>query len=208
MITTSVLAVFVPGALAGGLLVSIGLLVADGVARLRGDRAALRSTAVRAEAIAADVRHGHGAAASLGTARRSRSTYRLVALVTWGLVALAVPGATWNFFNPGGYISDISWMWVTSALATTAVGVVAVTAVRLQPDAAPLAALAIGLGGIVRFAVGPEGFPPVVVALVGTVATASAWVVARRWQRRRPSGLPAAAVPLLARTALGRREST
>lgn len=207
MITTTVLAVFVPGALAGGLLVSLGLLIADGVAKLRGDRAALRSTVVRADAIAADVRHGHGAAASIGTARRSRSAYRLVALTTWGLVALAVPGATWNFFNPGGYISDISWMWVTSALATIAVGVVAVTTIRLQPDAAPLAALAIGAGGIVRFAFGPEGFSPLVVVLIGATATGVAWVAANRWQRGRPGGLPASAVPLLARTALGRRES-
>ncbi len=208
MITTSVLAVFVPGALAGGLLVSLGLLAADAVAKLRGDRAAQRSTVVRADAVAADVLHGHGAAASIGTARRSRSAYRLVALVTWGLVALAVPGATWNFFNPGGYISDISWMWVTSVLATIAVGVVAITAIRLQPDAAPLVTLAVGIGGVIRFAFGPEGFSPLVVVLVGAVATGAAWMVAHRWQRGRPGGLPAAVVPLLARTALGRREST
>lgn len=204
MTTAPVLAVFVPGALAGGLLVSLALLVGDALGRLRGERGAHRAVRVRAQAVVAEVRAGSGAATVVEPGRRAQRTYRLVAVAAWGLVALAVPGATWNFLDPGGYLSDISWMWAVSMLAAIAVATVAVTAVRLEPGSAPLVALVVGLGATLRFVVGPEAMAVGVVLAIGLPATLAAWVALRRWSDGRDAGTPAPTIPVLARTVLGR----
>lgn len=199
------LGVFIPGALASGFLVSIGLLVGDLIRRLRGEGGSRRRVTVTGAALAAEVRDGSGAARTSAMGLRSRATYGIVGGVALALVAGAVPGATWNFLNPGGYSSDIAWIWALSMLAVAALVVLAVQALRLAPEwVAPAAAL-VGAGVVIRFALGPEaGAVRGAAAATASVVTAS--VVAATWRLRRRRGIvavPGSVRPLLASTPLG-----
>ena len=195
------IAVFVPGALAGGLLVSIALLVGDLVRRVRGD-----APARRAARNAADAAHAAIDGESPRDAReglRSARVYGLIALFAWSLVALALPDASWNFVNPGGYISDIGLAWAVSMIAALGVSVVGAVALRLAPAWAAPIALVIGLGAIGRFVLGPEDIDRVAVAVVGipvtAVVAAAAWV----WSRRVTEDVPGWTRPLVRSTPLG-----
>lgn len=200
--------VFIPGALASGFLVSVGLLVSDALRRVRGDRGVLRRTSVTGAAVAAEVRDGFGAARQVSFGLRRRITYGLIGVLAAGLVVAAVPGATWNFFHPGGYISDIAWIWAVSMLGVIAVAVLAAQALSLAPEWVPNAAVLIGSGVLLRFLVGPEeGVVRAVVVIV--VAIATPLTVAVTWRlrhRRRIIQVPEAARPLLTSTPLGRQD--
>lgn len=196
------IAVFVPGALAGGLLVSLALLAGDVVRRIRGDAAARRAACIAALSAHAIV--DGESPRTVRSGLRSRRVYGTAALVSWSLVALAVPGAFWNFWNPGGYLSDIGWAWALSTLATLAIGAVGAASLRLAPPwAAPIVAL-VGLGASARFAFGPEDLPLGAVATVGLPATVLAVLLARWWSQRVTSDVPSWVRPLLRATPLGR----
>lgn len=200
------IAVFVPGALAGGLLVSLALVIGDLVRRVRGSTPATRAAQNAAAAAVAEIDDG-----SAGTARdglRSRRSYAVIALVAWGLVALAVPGATWNFMNPGGYISDIGWIAAISMAGILLAVAIGATALRLAPRAAPWIVAVLGAGAAVRFALGPEEFPVAVVLVASSGATAAGIVVARRWSRAATDDVPAWTRPLLRVTPLGAAGAT
>jgi len=195
------IAVFVPGALAGGLLVSIALLVGDLVRRVRGD-----APARRAARNAADAAHAAIDGESPRDAReglRPAHVYGIVALVAWSLVALALPGAFWNFVNPGGYISDIGWAWAVSMIVAFGVAIVGAVALRLAPAWAAPIALVIGLGAIARFILGPEDADAVLVASVGMPVTALVVAVAWVWSRRVPGDVPGWTRPFVRATPLG-----
>lgn len=151
--------VFIPGALASGFLVSVGLLVGDAVHRVRGDRGNRRRVTVTGAALAAEVRSGSGAAHTTPFGLRRRATYGIVGGVALGLVVGAVPGATWNFLDPGGYISDIAWIWAISMVAVIAIVVLATQALRLASEWVPMTAALVGSGVIARFALAPSPAP-------------------------------------------------
>jgi hypothetical protein len=207
MISAPVFAVFVPGALAGGLLVSLGLLGADLFAKVRGDSGARRAVTTTAAVAAADVRFGHGASLQVTTGLRNRTSYALVALLAGALIALAIPGTAWNYLNPGGYISDIGWIWAVSLLVVIALGVVAAVALRLAPGFAPVLALVIGVGSIARFTIGPEDAPLDLVLGLGIPVTLMATVGAVVWARKARPGVPTWTRPLLRSTPLGQPAS-
>lgn len=193
--------VFIPGALASGFLVSLGLLVGDAIRRIRGERGAARRVELTARALVAEVRDGSGAAGRVGRGLRPPWVYGLVGGASIAIAAAVVPGATWNFLNPGGYLSDISWIWAISLLGSLAFAWLGIQSLRLAASWTPVVVGLVGLGFTVRFAV-PAGGERALVAVVGAVATATA--TAATWRlRRRHRVIPASTRVLLSRTPLG-----
>jgi hypothetical protein len=124
--------VFVPGILGAGILISIGILLADLVGRLRGDRGTRRRQALVARTAAVAVLRAGGAPvegpAVVGT--RSRRAY-LLAGASWLALGLYVTvGSFWNYWNPEDEFRGWAWLWAGSWLVAATfvwVGVVAVT---------------------------------------------------------------------------------
>ncbi len=198
--------VFIPGALAGGFLISIGLLVGDAVRKLRGDAGIERRVKHTGAAVADEICNGAGASRQTESGLRPRAVYGAVAGISLALVVLVVPGATWNFLNPGGYIQNVGWIWAVSMLAVIGFLVLGVQTLRLAPEWLPGIIAALGVGFALRFAFGSD--PAVnrtvlvvfglVVAIVGTALT---W---RMRERRNHTDVPPSVRPLLTRTPLSR----
>jgi hypothetical protein len=196
--------VFIPGALAGGFLISLGLLVGDAIRKLRGDTGIERRVKHTGAAVADEIRTGAGASRRTESGLRPRAVYGAVSAISLALVVLVVPGATWNFFNPDGYIQNVGWVWAVSMLAVIGLWVLGVKTLRLAPEWLPGIIAALGLAFSVRFAFGSE---PVLsrtalivfgllVALVGSALT---W---RMRGRRHRTDVPPSVRPLLTRTPL------
>lgn len=198
--------VFIPGALAGGFLISIGLLIGDAVRKVRGDGAIDRRVIHTGAAVADEVRAGAGASRRTASGLRPRWIYGLVAALSFGLVLLVIPGATWNFLNPGGYISDISWIWAISMVASIGFGVIGVQSIRLAPEWLPPIIGALGVGVALRFALGSESEVIATTLVVsGLLGGALGMAVTRRLRQR--SGVvsvPPSTRPILVRTPLTR----
>jgi hypothetical protein len=198
--------VFIPGALAGGFLISIGLLIGDAVRKVRGDAGIERRVKHTGAAVAEEICSGAGASRQTESGLRPRAVYGAVAGISLALVVLVVPGATWNFLNPGGYIQNVGWIWAVSMLAVIGFLTLGVQTIRLAPEWLPGIIATLGVGFAVRFAFGSE--PAVnrtvlivfglVVAIVGTALT---W---RMRKRRNHTDVPPSVRPLLTRTPLSR----
>jgi len=198
--------VFIPGALAGGFLISVGLLVGDAVRKLRGNAGTDRRVRHTGAAMAEEIRAGAGASRRTEAGLRPRAVYGAVSSISFALVVLVVPGATWNFFNPGGYIQNVGWIWAISMLLVLGFAILGVQTIRLAPEWLPGIVAALGAGLALRFALGNE--PAVdravlvvfglVVAIVGPAAT---WRLRRRSDR---IDVPPSARPILTRTPLSR----
>lgn len=198
--------VFIPGALASGFVVSVAVVLGDVVRRIRGQRGARRRITITSVGMTAEVRHGSGAARRSLCGLRHRNFYVLVGALALALAVAAAPGATWNFLQRGGYLSDIAWIWVLCMLAVLASVVVAVQALRLVPQWVPVAAALVGVGAIIRFAVGPEQGTVAAAALV-VISVLTTAVVALTWRgrsRATPVGVPGSVRPLLVSTPFGR----
>jgi len=179
--------VFIPGAIASGFLISLGLLAGDAYRGVRGDSGNQRR-----------IRNG---------LRRS-AVYGVVGLASFGLVTLGIPGATWNFFNPVGYISDIGWIWALSLLLIGGFAVLGVQTLRLAPRWHSITVVFLGLGIAARFAVGNESGPlrAGLIVLGVVVVAAGAGFAWRARAIRRGVDVPPSVRPLLARTPLARPE--
>jgi hypothetical protein len=201
-----VLSVFIPGALASGFLISMGLLMGDAFRKVRGDTGTDRRVMHTGAAVADEVRSGAGASRQTESGLRPRWVYGVVSGISLGLVLAVVPGATWNFLNPGGYISDISWIWVLSLLVVLGFAVVGVQTLRVAPEWLPFILGALGLGLAARFVLGsePAGLRYLLVAVglvFSIVGIASTW---RMWEARKHTDVPPSARSLLTRTPLTR----
>jgi hypothetical protein len=198
--------VFIPGALASGFLISMGLLIGDALRTLRGDIGAERRVAHTGAAMADEVRAGAGASRQTQSGLRPRWVYGIVSAVSFGLALLVIPGATWNFFNPGGYISNISWIWAVSMVLTLGVAILGVRTLHLAPEWLPVIIGMLGLGFAARFLFGSELIVTrtalVTIGLIaGAVGMATTWHVRRDRNR---IDIPPSVRPLLARTPLSR----
>ena len=200
--------VFIPGAIASGFLISLGLLAGDAYRGVRGDSGNRRRVSINGAVVADEVRDGAGAGRRSNHGLRRSGVYGIVGLVAFALVALGIPGATWNFLNPVGYISDIGWIWALSLLLVIGFGIVGFQALRLAPQWLPLTVIALGLGTTVRFLVGTEGESlRIGLVVFGVVVMVVGVVLA--WRNRRPtigSEVPPSVRPLLVRTPLARTD--
>ena len=198
--------VFIPGALVGGFLISMGLLIGAALRKLRGDAGTERRVIHTAAAVADEVRAGAGAARLTDSGLRPRAIYGVVAGISLALVLLAIPGATWNFLNPGGYISDISWIWAISMVFVLVFAVVGVQVLRLAPEWLPVIILGLGLAFAVRFMLGSDPVISRTVLIVsglaaGAIGAGATWRLRRRRHR---IDVPPSVRPLLVRTPLSR----
>jgi hypothetical protein len=119
---------------------------------------------------------------------------------------MAVPGATWNFVNPEGYISDIGWIWAVSLLLVLGFVVLGIQTLRLAPEWLPVIIAVIGVGFALRFALGGEpvilrGVLIVLGLVTATVGAASTW---RMRDRRDRTDVPPSVRPVLTRSPLTR----
>ncbi len=197
--------VFIPGALASGFLVSIGLLISDAVRRVRGDSAATRGVSLTSAVLAEEVRAGTQAARGVTFGMRSRRTYAIVAAIALGIAVAAIPGATWNFFNPVGYIGDISSIWVVSLLLVIVLLAVGLSLMALVPETASTVALIISGIVVLRFVFGRESDGVrLLVALLAAGAGIAVAALTWRWRERRDViDVPPLVRPLLRMTPLG-----
>jgi hypothetical protein len=198
--------VFIPGAIASGFLIPLGLLAGDAFRSVRGDAGTTRRVTNSGAVIADEVRDGARAGRRTTTGLRHRSVYGVVSLLSFAIVALAVPGATWNFMNPVGYISDIAWIWAVSMIAVVGFAVLGVQSLRLAPEWMPIIVAILGVGMAARFALGdePEAIGGVLVGLGLLIATIGPIAT---WRARRHAGVtdvPPSVRPLLTRTPLSR----
>ena len=200
--------VFIPGALASGFLISLALLGGDAYRKIRGTAGSNRRVSSSGAAIADEVRSGAGASRTTDLGLRQRFVYGVVSLVSIALVAMVVPGATWNFLNPVGYISDIAWIWAISLLIVIGFAVLGVQTLRIVPEWAPIILIAVGVGVAVRFLFGSEPAAVRIVPIVGGLLTALVGVAAVVRSSRGPRSvdIPPSVRPLLVRTPLARSE--
>ena len=200
------LSVFIPGAIASGFLISIGLLVGDALRKIRGGKGIERRVMLTGHALSDEIRGGAGAARSNAAGLRSRHVYGITGAVSLGLAVGTVPGASWNFLNPVGYIGDIGSIWALSMLSVVVFTTVGVLAMRLAPEWLPIFFLAMGVVLVGRFAFGNESAEVRLIVIVASAAVASI-LAAATWRLRRLRhvvDVPPATRRLLASTPLGR----
>jgi hypothetical protein len=200
------LSVFIPGALASGFLISIGLLVGDAFRKVRGNAGTDRRVRHTGAAVADEVRTGADASRNTRSGLRPRPVYAAVSAISFALVVMVVPGATWNFVNPEGYISDIGWIWAVSLLLVLGFVVLGIQTLRLAPEWLPVVIAVIGVGFALRFALGGEpvilrGVLIVLGLVTATVGAASTW---RMRDRRDRTDVPPSVRPVLTRSPLTR----
>ena len=198
--------VFIPGALASGFLVSIGLLVGDAMRKLRGDAGNDRKVQLTGAAVADEVRSGAGASRTVEAGLRSRRVYGIVGSLALALAVAVVPGAAWNFLNPVGYIADIGWIWALSMLGVLALVFVGVRTIRLAPEWLPIFFLVFGAAVVVRFWLGREPGTVRLVVIIGAVigAVVGAALTWRLRKRRQVTDVPPKSRRLLRSTPLAR----
>ncbi len=198
--------VFIPGALAGGFLISIGLLIGDALRKVRGDAGIERRVKHTGAAVADEIRAGAGASRQTESGLRPRWVYGAVAGISFGLVILVIPGATWNYLNPGGYIQNVGWIWAVSMLGAIGFLALGVQTIRLAPEWLPGIVAALGVGFALRFAFGSE--PAVnrtVLIGLGLLIVIAGIVMAWRIRgRHNRTDVPPSVRPLLTRTPLSR----
>jgi len=114
--------VFVPSIMGVGVLLSVGVLIADGINKVRGDRGKQRERELISGYLAGDVLssvHDDELDELGGRGLRRRSTYVLNALLFGGIAIYGLIGSFWNYINPvdDGWVEDIAWVWAVSLLA-------------------------------------------------------------------------------------------
>ena len=87
-----------------------------------------------------------------------------------GLAALLLPGATWNYFNPNGYINDIAWLWAGGVVTGIFFARVAYIAAYVVPKSLPPIVGAVGLGITIRFTQLSDGIVANLVVATGCLA--------------------------------------
>ncbi len=199
--------VFIPSAMGAGILLSLGILVSDAYGKAGGQRLAKRWSALSARANAAEVIAGPGTSLTAPVGFRSSRTYIIVSGASLGLVAWLIPGATWNYFNPVGYVKGVAWLWAIGVLTAIFFARVGFTVAQAVPRSFPPVVGAIGLGLTARFAqlAAGEVWKLVVVGLGSLTVTIIAVYVANNYARSRRA-LPAWAWPFFISTPLSSTE--
>lgn len=196
--------VFVPAAMGAGILLSLGILISDAYRKSGGQRLVERRVAFTAQGVAADVVSPSTAELDAPSVLRLAPVYVVVAAATLGLFALLVPGATWNYLDPGGYVEGIGWLWAVSIVASVFFVRVGFIVAHAVPRWFPLIVGVIGLVLTARFMQFAEGLRWVLVVGLGCL-TATLLVGYATYRRVRSlESLPAWAWPLFVSTPLTR----
>lgn len=162
--------VFVPGAMGAGILLSIGILLSDACRRLGGQQLVERRIAATAGAVASSVVGGRDATPAPPAGFRHPRVFVMVVAGAAGLAALLLPGATWNYFNPNGYINDIAWLWAGGVVTGIFFARVAYIAAYVVPKSLPPIVGAISLGITIRFTQLSDGIVWNLVVAAGCLA--------------------------------------
>jgi len=114
--------VFVPSIMGVGVLLSLGILVADGVNKIRGDRGKQRERELISGYLAGDVLssvHHESADGRGARGLRTRATYAINSVIFISIAIYGLIGSFWNYINPvdDGWVEDIAWVWALSLLA-------------------------------------------------------------------------------------------
>lgn len=192
--------VFVPGAMGVGVLLSLGIAIADGIRNAGGRRLVQRRVGLTARAIAADVLAGTGG--RMASELRGPWAYTAVTAVSVGLATFLAIGSTWSYVDPTGSVRGIAWIWALGLLAAGSFALVGVATAQAVPGFLPIVLGAAGGGSTVWFTNVVEGIDRAAVLGIGTlgVTTLTACLVGLR--TRSPARLPAWAWPLFASTPL------
>lgn len=137
MTSVPVPAIFVPGVLGAGLLLSLVITIADAIrATARIGRTA-RKERVVGERVANEI---VGAPErDPGWTFRARRTYAVVGVAGIAIAIYVAIGSFWNFFNPSpgqNWAEDIAWLFAASAVSAAGFAAVGAVALRLALDPA------------------------------------------------------------------------
>jgi undecaprenyl-diphosphatase len=148
-----VIAVFVPSLMGVGLVISVGIVIADAARRLLPGTAARRLQARhrRTVALVTPLAEAVGrvppAVPRIQRIKRHRLTYVGVSAVAVALGAYVTVGSTANYLRPGGYVEGNEWLLVLSLVAAAifvAVAVVAAVVALCYDDLPSWAAVLVG----------------------------------------------------------------
>jgi membrane-associated phospholipid phosphatase len=136
--------VFVPAVMGAGIVFSILVVVRDWLDRLFARDRRRAAVEVQARLVADEVlgRARGGASASDRPTDARRRTSAAIAAVLLGIALYVLPGATFNYLRPGGYLGEIAWILALALLLvvfSSAVGLVALSALgRGRPNPAAM----------------------------------------------------------------------
>jgi hypothetical protein len=138
--------VFVPGIMGVGVLLSLGILISDGIARVRGTKGKRRERDLIAGYIADDVLSSIHVTHTTDPARglRKRTTYLAAGAVFTGVGIYGLFGSFWNYINPvdDGWVEDVAWAWAVSMVAVVglvSIGLLLIYFGMRHPDLPPWA---------------------------------------------------------------------
>lgn len=116
-VDASRLNVFVPGIMGIGLLVSLVVLLHDGVRRVTSGRTHQRHARIAASQIVAEVQAAGGAAEPASSAGpRHRLVYGIAAAAFLSLGLYSIVGSTSNFIFQA-WVQYVAWVWAASIVA-------------------------------------------------------------------------------------------
>jgi hypothetical protein len=123
--------VFVPGIMGVGLLVSLAVLLLDGVRRVTSGRTHERHAQIAASRIVAEVHAAAGAAEPASpVGQRHRWVYGAVAAALLSLGLYSMVGSTSNFIFQE-WVRHVAWVWAASTVAGVSLVWVGVCAAAL-----------------------------------------------------------------------------
>jgi len=193
--------VVIPAAMGIGVLFSVALLFGDFYRRVLGIRSAHKRARLFGVSTAAETIHGASEILWPPEGLRARRTYWITAAGLLALAAIAVPGATWNYFNPGGYLEGIAWIWAISSFAVVFFLFSGVATLHAAPTFLPWFSVGVTAGYAIRLVTFLESGNRVSAALGILVVGAAATVGARSWAERH-RGLPTWVWPFFVATML------
>ncbi|HEU4319611.1 MAG TPA: hypothetical protein VFS66_05980 [Acidimicrobiia bacterium] len=195
------IAVFIPAAMGLGVLFSVALLFDDLYRKAFGIRSARKRASLMGASTAAQTIRGEFEILQPPKGLRRTRAYWMTAAALLTLGAIALPGATWNYFNPGGYVEGIAFVWAISSVVVVFFLLSGVAVLHAAPSLLPWFVACVTVGYAIRLVTflefGSRVSAAVGIVIVGGVAT----VVARSWSKHH-KGLPAGVWPFFVATSL------
>lgn len=194
-------AVFIPAAMGLGVLFSVALLFDDLYRTAFGTRSARKRARLMGASTAAQTIRGTYEILRPSRGLRSKKSYWITAGTLLTLGAIGLPGATWNYFNPGGYSEGIAFIWAISSIVVLLFLLSGLAVLQAAPSLLPWFIACVTVGYAIRLVTflefGNRVSAAIGILVVGGVAT----VAARSWVKVH-RGLPAGVWPFFVATTL------